>query len=300
LRIVKRSVERLRFLVLAYLLFLVACSVPKAQFIIEEIENVVPVSLSFKNMSSDAESFQWSFGNDIYSTNEQDTVRYLHSGFYEIHLTATRGKKSSSYSQRIYLKAPEKCLVEIQTNFGLMTLELYNETPIHRDNFLKNIADGYYNDIRFHRIIRGFMAQAGDENTKTDKSSIKGVKDILLDAEIRADVFHTKGALAMARQPDSVNPHKKSSNTQFYIVQGAPVSMSSLENYEIEKNIEYPEEIKNLYKNLGGTPQLDKEYTIFGHLIDGFDVLDKIAGVSTDNSDKPLNDVIILKITEIN
>ncbi len=181
-----------------------------------------------------------------------------------------------------------------------MTLELFGETPIHRDNFLKNVEDSYYNDIKFHRVIRGFMAQAGDENTKSDKSNIKGMQDILLDAEIRSDFFHTKGALAMARQPDSVNPYKKSSNTQFYIVQGAPVSMISLENYEIEKNIEYPQEIKKIYKNLGGTPQLDKEYTIFGHLIDGFDVLDKIAGVSTDNSDKPIEDVIILKITEVN
>lgn len=280
-------------------MFGASCSTPKALFEIESFDNQVPVTLHFNNLSSDADSYAWHFGEGTSSVEKLTSNRYLHSGVYNITLRAFKGKKTATYTQKVFLNAPQKCLIEVETHFGNMTLELYNETPGHQENFLKNIRKGYYDGISFHRVIRGFMIQAGDENTKTDNLSKTGLKDIPLESEIRNDLFHTKGALAMARQPDGINPTKKSSNTQFYIVQGAPVSMASIDNYEIEKNIEYSDEIKKIYKNMGGTPQLDKEYTIFGHLIDGFDVLDKIAGVSTDNSDKPLEDVVIIKITEI-
>jgi peptidyl-prolyl cis-trans isomerase B (cyclophilin B) len=187
----------------------------------------------------------------------------------------------------------------METNYGHLTFELYNETPIHRDNFLRLIHDGYYNGVRFHRIIRGFVVQAGDEKTKSNMASSNYRKEYTIASEIVKGMYHTRGSLAMARQPDQVNPDKKSSGTQFYIVHGAPVMASTLEDYEIEKDMEYPEDIKKMYKNPGGSPQLDKEYTIFGHLIDGYDVLDKIAQVSTDSQDKPKEAVEIIRVTEI-
>lgn len=279
--------------------FLISCVSPKAYFDIESSEDTVPVRLQMRNMSEHADSCVWDFGNGEKSTELNPEVRYLYSGTYNITLKATKGKKESLHEYKIYLNAPERCLVYLETNYGDLTFELYNETPKHRDNFLRLIHENYYNGIRFHRIIRGFVVQAGDEKTKTHTGSSNYRKEYTIASEINDDFYHTRGALAMARQPDQVNPEKKSSGTQFYIVHGAPVMSSTLEDYEIEKDMEYPEDIKKMYKNQGGSPQLDKEYTIFGHLIDGFDVLDKIAQVSTDSQDKPKEVVEIIRVTEI-
>lgn len=273
---------------------------PKAHFEMDDYQNQVPVTINFKNLSTQALNYQWSFGNGDTSFVENPQTRYLQSGFHVISLKASKGNKQSVSSKRIFLKAPEKCLVDIETNYGIMTFELFNETPIHRDNFLQLVSEDYYEGIKFHRVIRGFVIQAGDEKTKSLGNSQMARSEKTLDSEIDKDLYHTKGALAMARQPDQVNPKKKSSSTQFYIVHGSSVSANTLENYEIEKDKPYPNEIKKKYKNLGGSPQLDQEYTIFGHLIEGFEVLDKIANVSTDNSDKPLEDIKIIRVTEIN
>lgn len=288
----------LRILLFLWLFFIISCASPSASFEVGVYEPIVPVSIMLKNTSEDADSCYWDFGNGFSSSDVHPDVRYMFSGSYTITLKTFRGKKSSVYTEKIHLNAPDKCLINMETNYGHMTFELFNETPVHRDHFLSLIHKGYYEGIHFHRVIRGFVVQAGDEKTRSRKKSHYDIKEGTLPSEIVEGMYHTRGALAMARQPDQVNPEKKSSSTQFYIVHGGPVSEGTLEDYEIEKDILYPEEIKKLYKNPGGSPQLDKEYTIFGHLIDGYDVLDKIAQASTDTQDKPISIIEIIRVTE--
>lgn len=206
-------------------------------------------------------------------------------------LKATRGKKVSTYKQVIQVIAPEKCLIEIETSFGTMTAELYNATPRHRDNFIKLAEEGYYNGTLFHRVIAGFMIQGGDpdsRNAPAGKVLGMGGPSYLIPAEFVDTLIHVKGALAAAR---TNNPEKKSSGSQFYIVQGAPVADNMLEEIEAMRSFRYTPEQRAAYKALGGAPQLDREYTVFGRVIQGLEVIDKIAAVEKGASDRPLKDV---------
>lgn len=181
--------------------------------------------------------------------------------------------------------------VIIETEYGTMEAVLYNETPLHRDNFIKLAKEGFYNDLLFHRVIEGFMIQGGDPNSKDASAGQplgSGGPGYRVDAEIGQP--HYKGTLAAART-GAGNPEKKSSGSQFYIVQGRPVSEANLNNISKARNITYsPEQIAK-YKQVGGTAQLDGEYTVFGEVISGLDVIDKIAAVDTDQRDRPLQDV---------
>ena len=176
-------------------------------------------------------------------------------------------------------------LVVIHTKFGDMTAKLYNDTPKHRDNFIKLINEGWYNDSPFHRIIKGFMIQGGgNKDGRQDPG-------YTIDAEILPNHFHKKGALAAARMGDQVNPQKKSSGSQFYIVQGQKVDDNYLNMVTARTGHEFTAEQKEAYKTVGGTPHLDGGYTVFGELLSGFDVLDKIAAVKTGRGDVPLEPV---------
>ena len=176
-------------------------------------------------------------------------------------------------------------LVVIHTKFGDMTAKLYNDTPKHRDNFIKLINEGWYNDSPFHRIIKGFMIQGGgNKDGRQDPG-------YTIDAEILPNHFHKKGALAAARMGDQVNPQKKSSGSQFYIVQGQKVDDNYLNMVTARTGHEFTAEQKEVYKTVGGTPHLDGGYTVFGELLSGFDVLDKIAAVKTGRGDVPLEPV---------
>ena len=182
--------------------------------------------------------------------------------------------------------------VKIETDLGEMTFELYDSTPLHRDNFVKLANEGFYNDLLFHRIIKGFMIQGGDPNSKDATPEMRlggGGPGYKVDAEIGAP--HFKGTLAAARQGGSVNPEKKSSGSQFYIVQGKPVSDSEINANERSKEITYSDAQRAKYKSMGGTPMLDMDYTVFGEIISGMEVIDKLAAVSTAPGDRPLEDM---------
>ena len=189
--------------------------------------------------------------------------------------------------------------VEISTPMGVMKVKLYDETPIHRDNFLKLAEEGYYDGTQFHRIIKAFMIQGGDPNTKSEATmgmAGTGGPGYTLEAEIKPQFFHKKGALAAARQGDAVNPQKRSSGSQFYIVQGDTYSTEQLNAFEKRMQYAKPgftwtEEQKQTYGEVGGTPHLDGDYTVFGEIIEGLDVLDAIAATPTRPGDRPLEEI---------
>ena len=186
--------------------------------------------------------------------------------------------------------------VAIETNFWTMEAVLYDSTPLHRDNFIKLANEWFYDDLLFHRVIEGFMIQWGDPDSRDADAGKRlgtGWPGYQIPAEIGAP--HIKGALAAARNN---NPEKKSSGSQFYIVQGNIESESSLLNSAASKWISYtPEQIEK-YTTIGGTSMLDAEYTVFGEVIVWLDVIDKIAATETAPGDRPVSDVK-MKVTVI-
>ncbi len=176
-------------------------------------------------------------------------------------------------------------LVIIHTSYGDITAKLYNDTPIHRDNFIKLIKEGWYEGSPFHRVINGFMIQGGgNKNGKNDPG-------YTIEAEIRPNHFHKKGALSAARMGDQVNPEKRSSGSQFYIVQGQKVNDQYLNSVTAQTGHQFSIEQKQAYKTIGGTPHLDGGYTVFGEVLDGYAVIDQIAAVKTAPGDKPVQEL---------
>lgn len=195
---------------------------------------------------------------------------------------------------------PDRKRVSIETNLGTMVVELYDETPQHRDNFLKLVEEGFYEDLLWHRVIGGFMAQGGDPQSRNAEAGVRlgnGGPGYTIPAEIDPQFIHVKGALAAARQGDQVNPERRSSGSQFYIVQGGNVSAQSLQG--MVRNIAQatgqpfsytPDQIA-AYQELGGTPHLDMQYTVFGRVIEGLEVLDAICAAQVSRSNRPLEDI---------
>ena len=189
-------------------------------------------------------------------------------------------------------QAQEKeTVVVIETNHGTIKAMLYDDTPLHRDNFIKLVNEGWYNGSPFHRVIKNFMIQGGQN---ADGRQDPGYT---VPAEFKANHFHKKGALCAARQGDQVNPKKASSGSQFYIVQGQVYDDKTLDLYENRLGKVIGPKQRQAYKSIGGTPHLDGDYTVFGEVIEGLDVVDKIAGVKTGYMDKPVEPVIIKTIT---
>ena len=183
----------------------------------------------------------------------------------------------------------ENTYAEIETDYGTIKVKLYNTTPKHRDNFIKLANEGFYDDLLFHRVINGFMIQGGDPNSKDAAPDARlggGGPGYQIDAEIGG--LHIKGALAAARNN---NPEKKSSGSQYYIVHGRPQTDASLDAIEKNKKVKYSPEQRELYKSMGGTPGLDNDYTVFGEVVEGLEVVDKIAAVPTAPGDRPVEDV---------
>lgn len=244
--------------------------------------------------------------------------------------------------------------VKIETTMGDIIVKLYDETPNHRDNFIKLVENGTYEGTLFHRVIKDFMIQAGDPDSKgAPKGQMLGSGDVgyTVPAEfVYPQLFHKKGALAAARQGDNVNPEKASSGCQFYIVTGRVFNDSTLLSMEEQKNqnkftsvfnalaqkhmkeiyqmrrnndqeglmnlqdslfvetqkqmegepeFKFTEEQRQAYTTIGGTPHLDGEYTVFGEVIEGMDVVDKIQQVSTNGSDRPDDDIVIKRVSII-
>lgn len=184
------------------------------------------------------------------------------------------------------LKAQDKMVkFIITTDYGDIKGVLFNDTPQHRDNFIKLVEQGWYNGSIFHRVINTFMIQGGQgANGQQDPG-------YTVPAEILPQHFHKKGALAAARMGDNVNPLRASSGSQFYIVHGQVFNDATLDAMEQRSGIEYTADQRSAYTNAGGVPHLDGAYTVFGQVADGFDVIDKIAAVKTAPGDKPLEDV---------
>jgi peptidylprolyl isomerase len=240
----------------------------------------------------------------------------------------------------------DNTVVLMKTSLGDIKLMLYNETPVHRDNFIKLINSGFYEGISFHRVINGFMIQAGDPITRTVPVDwgADSLNTYTIPAEFNKQFYHKKGALAAAREGNDINPDMRSSGTHFYIVQGSkftddqlnqaeeminnnlkramfnkfihqiadsaassgtPLSDAEIQEMASDKMFNYlvtegtykiPDVQRVAYKTIGGVPRLDGTYTVFGEVIDGLDVVDKIAAVKTDSADRPLSDIKILNI----
>ena len=200
-------------------------------------------------------------------------------------------------------KKDRKRDVLMQTTMGDMVIRLSDSTPLHRDNFLKLVKVGYYDSVLFHRVIKNFMIQSGDPNSKraeAGKPLGDGSLGYTVPAEFIKTLFHKKGALAAARTSDNVNPTKASSGSQFYIAQGkvfTDAGLDSVETFRLNGR-KIPAEQREVYKTIGGTPHLDQGYTVYGEVVKGLDVLDNIAAVQTSRGqdrDRPLQDVRIIK-----
>lgn len=194
-----------------------------------------------------------------------------------------------------YAAKPKYQYVKISTSKGECIVRLYNETPLHRDNFLKLAKEGYYNGIIFHRVIKDFMIQGGDPDSKnaTPETMLgNGGPTYTIPAEFRDSLFHKKGVLAAAREGDDVNPQKASSGSQFYLVQGkvfTDAQLDLLEQRRLKHKI--PAYQREVYKTIGGTPHLDQNYTVYGEIVKGLEMVDNIANVETGKADRPKEDV---------
>lgn len=201
-------------------------------------------------------------------------------------------------------------VVQLVTDSGTVKIELYNETPLHRDNFLKLVREGFYDGVLFHRVIFGFMIQTGDSLSKhAEPGKLYGdgrYEAYKIPAEIRyPEIVHRRWTVAAAREDDTKNPERESSMCQFYIVYGKRFNDDMLDEQQerLDKEtggtVKMTPEVREIYKKYGGTPHLDGQYTVFGEVVEGKDVVDKIQRVETDANARPVGDIRILKATVV-
>jgi len=285
-----------RILYLVLIAFFVSsCSSKTLNILYQEQERQsAPATFNFYTSDTECTDFEWEMGDGTMLSDSSANHTYYLSGLYTVTLKGKKGKKIKEVKKQVYVDAPEKCLIKIETSYGTMIAELYDKTPKHRDNFTKLTDEGYYQDLLFHRVISGFMIQGGDPESRgaiPEKRLGTGGPGYQVDAEITEDLAHVKGALAAARIGGPANPQKKSSGSQFYIVQGRAVEEQQIAQMEARLGIRYPDEIKTQYLENGGTPFLDQDYTVFGQVIEGLEIIDQIAKVQTAPGDRPVEDV---------
>jgi cyclophilin family peptidyl-prolyl cis-trans isomerase len=188
----------------------------------------------------------------------------------------------------------------IETNLGKIQIKLYDNTPLHKENFEKLVAEKLYDGVLFHRIIQGFMIQTGNPATKVNAEEQTSAIDLnyTVPAEFVPEYYHKKGALAAARTGDAVNPEKRSSSSQFYIVQGRTFTDLELNQLEEGMQIKFSESQREKYKTIGGTPFLDQNYTVFGEVVKGLEVVDAIAALPTGPGDFPEKEIRVLRIVK--
>lgn len=199
--------------------------------------------------------------------------------------------------------------VLLETTMGNIRIALYNETPKHRDNFIKLVKEGFYDGLLFHRVIDRFMIQAGDSASRhAAPGQLLGdsPESYKVPAEIKFPaLFHKRGAVAAARESDNVNPERASSASQFYIVYGRRFNDSMLDEAQLKLDrstggkVKLTPEVRETYKRIGGTPNLDGQYTVFGEVIEGIDTVKDIEWVETDKNDRPVEDVRIIRTTVV-
>ena len=186
---------------------------------------------------------------------------------------------------------PKERMVLISTDYGDMKVKLYDATPKHRDNFVKLVQQGFYDSLLFHRVIRNFMIQGGDPLSKNAPAGMmlgSGDLGYTIPAEFVDSLFHKKGALCAAR---TENPEKASSGCQFYIVQGQVMTNEQLNAFESQRGLKLNARQREIMTTIGGTPHLDHNYTVYGEVVEGLDVIDKIATVQTAPGDRPVKDI---------
>lgn len=195
-----------------------------------------------------------------------------------------------------------RSVVRLETTMGTVRIVLMDETPVHRDNFLKLVSQGFYDATLFHRVIKDFMIQGGDPSSRTAPSGVllgDGDVGYTLPPEFcLPDLYHRRGMVAAAREGDDINPERRSSGCQFYIVWGrrmGPASLNKVRSSWEEKGYEYNHFMTDDYQMVGGTPHLDGEYTVFGEVIEGLDVVESIQQLETDSNDRPIRDVRIIR-----
>jgi len=188
----------------------------------------------------------------------------------------------------------------IETDLGNIQVKLYDKTPLHKENFEKLVEEQVYDSMLFHRIIQGFMIQTGNLSTKPASTGDSLINELnyTIPAEFVPEYFHKKGALAAARTGDTVNPEKRSSSSQFYIVQGRTYTDEELDQIEEQMQIRFSEFQREMYKTVGGAPFLDQNYTVFGEVVNGLDVVDAIASIPTGPRDFPTKEIRILRIVK--
>ena len=205
--------------------------------------------------------------------------------------------------------AQNRAEVLMETTEGNIRIALYNETPKHRDNFLKLVKEHFYDSLLFHRVIYNFMIQGGDKNSKNAQPGQllgAGKLDYTIEAEFRLpQLFHRRGTIAAARESDNVNPERRSGATQFYIVWGQRFNELMLDRVQqrldasTDGQVKLTPEMRSAYQIQGGTPHLDGQYTVFGEVVEGLDVVDRIQRVETDQNNRPLTDVRIIRASVV-
>lgn len=218
--------------------------------------------------------------------------------FLILHHGAIAQQKKNNNAKAVVQKAVKKdTLVELSTSYGVMLIKLYDSTPIHRSNFIRLVKEGFYDSLLFHRVIESFMIQGGDPESKNAAPGAMlgngAAPGNRIPAEMNAMYYHKKGALAAARDN---NPEKASSNCQFYIVMGKTFTDIDLNRFECVARASnpaftYTAEQRQVYKTTGGTPHLDQNYTVFGEVVQGLDVIDKIAKAEKDKNNRPVQDI---------
>ena len=268
------------------------CAIPKPAFNLPTRTAQTLDYVEFDNDSENAVAYEWSFGDGATSTDANPTHRYYQSGNFTVSLAATNEKgKTKTITQNLIVTAPKECLIRIETPQGEMIARLSDATPKHQDNFVKLVEENFYDGLLFHRVISGFMLQGGDPDSRNAEPNARlgsGGPGYQLDAEFVDSLAHVKGAIAAAR---TNNPAKRSSGSQFYIASGKPVTEADLNRQEGSTGVRYPSEVREAYLKDGGVPFLDQNYTVFGQVIEGLDVIDKIAAVQTKSGDRPVEDV---------
>ena len=269
---------------------------PTADFESSAPSGPAPVEIRFTNKSENADRYEWSFGDGQVSTDQNPVHTYTTFGNLLVVLKAYQKDLMSVDSAFVNIPEPPRRRAVIETAFGNITVELSNRTPQHRDNFVKLVEQQFYDDLLFHRVMAGFMIQGGDPDSKNAVSGQmlgQGGPGYTVPAEFVPDLIHTKGALAAARLGDQMNPEKASSGSQFYLVQGNQVTPEFLGQIEQVRKFQYSPEQKSAYMQAGfGAPSLDREYTVFGYIVEGLEVVDRIAAEKTDpNTNRPVKDV---------
>ena len=292
--------KKLAFFYFVIVLLSISCSRPVANFMVDKnAVKTAPAKITFENKSKKAEAYEWDFGDGKTSVEESPAHQYYKPGKYTVTLKAIKEGKMSTEKKELQIDAPEECLIEMETSMGTMIILLYSATPNHRDNFIKLAEEGFYNDLLFHRVISGFMIQGGDPNSRNAKANARlggGGPGYLVDAEFVDSLVHVKGALAAAR---TNNPEKKSSGSQFYIVHGTTLTDDQIDQIERRKGLKYTAEQRKQFKDMGGTPHLDRDYVVYGQVISGMEVIDKIAATATNPGNRPKEDVKMIKVSVI-